>query len=130
MEKKYFGLYKGVTLFYTNGGSFAASAWLASGGENCGDVLGTNFRAITADDGIEYNIGKKNVSPVKEEDLPTLFDNAHPALKLTYELDRMKTKNFTKSMEYQLRRNLIPELLKEYSYEEVKEFFVKEYMFN
>ena len=40
-------------LFYTQGGTFAASAWI-KGDEEYQQVLGRRFEAFTADDGKEY----------------------------------------------------------------------------
>ena len=87
MAKKYFGLYKDRILFYTTGGSFASDAWIASGGQNTGDVIGNSFTAFTADDGEYYNIGARNVSPITEEQLHELLEKAHPALRLIYMMD-------------------------------------------
>ena len=48
-HKKNFGIYKDLDgkeiLFYTTGGNFASDAWIASGGQNTGDVLGRTFMA-------------------------------------------------------------------------------------
>ena len=127
MDTKNFGLYKESILFYTTGGSFASDAWIASGGENTGDVLGTSFMAFTADNGGYYNIGAQNVSPVNEDELKELFEKAHPALKLIYMVDE-RVHGVEKWQKWQRDRTFwVQHLLKEYSFEDVKEYLIKEY---
>lgn len=128
MDKKNFGLYKGHILFYTTGGSFASDAWIASGGQNCGDVLGTSFMAFTADDGEYYNIGARNVSTITEEQLHELLEKAHPALRLIYMVDVRIKGDVGKWQKWQRDRTFwVQHLLKEYSFEDVREYLIKEY---
>lgn len=127
MDTSNFGLYKGSILFYTTGGSFASDAWIASGGQNTGDVIGNSFMAVTADDGEYYNIEARNVSPITEEQLSELFEKAHPALKLIYMLDE-KVKGVDKWQKWQRDRTFwVQSLLKDYPFEDVKEYLIKEY---
>lgn len=127
MDKKNFGLYKGHTLFYTTGGSFASDAWIASGGKDCGDIAGNSFMAFTADDGEYCNIVARNVSPITEEKLNELFEKAHPALKLIYMMDE-RVNGVEKWQKWQQDRTFcVQHLLKEYSFEDVKDYLIKEY---
>nr|DAR62548.1 MAG TPA: hypothetical protein [Bacteriophage sp.] len=127
MDKKYFGLYKGHILFYTTGGSFASDAWIASGGKDCGDIAGNSFMAFTADDGEYCNIGARNVSPITEEKLNELFEKAHPALKLIYMMDE-RVNGVEKWQKWQQDHTFcVQHLLKEYSFEDVKDYLIKEY---
>lgn len=127
MDKKYFGLYKDRILFYTTGGSFASDAWIASGGKDCGDIAGNSFMAFTADDGEYCNIGARNVSPITEEQLHELFEKAHPALRLIYMVDK-RVHGVKKWQKWQQDRTFwVQHLLKEYSFEDVKDYLIKEY---
>ena len=127
MDTKNFGLYKGNILFYTTGGSFASDAWIESGGQNCGDIVGSTFMAFTADDGGYYNIGARNVSPINEKDLDKLFEKAQPALKLIYMLDE-KVNGVRKWQKWQLDRTyLVKNLLDKFPFEDVKQYLIKEY---
>ena len=128
LTKRNFGLYKEKTLFYTTGGSFAAEAWVASGGENCGDVLGRTFNAITADDGKTYNIGKENVSPVNEGDLPRLFEQACPAFKLIVEIESKLKRGPRTYIEWHGKwRDYISYLLEDYTYKELREYLLENF---
>lgn len=128
LNKKNFGLYKGQTLFYTAGGTFAADAWIASGGENCGDVSGYRFDAVTADDGKIYNIGRDNVSPVNEEDLPRLFEQACPVFRLVVEIDSKLKKSVKAYIEWHgTCRDNIGYLLERYTYAEVREYLLEQF---
>ena len=95
VDLSHFGLYKENTLFYTSGGTFAADAWIASDGQSCGDVLGTRFDAITADDGKEYNLGRHNVSPVTVEKLIELLPKAHIAFRITLQFERKRPRSIS-----------------------------------
>ena len=53
-------------LFYTVGGTFASSAWI-KGDKEYNQVLGSKFSAYTADDGLEYNLDRKNIRRVKDD---------------------------------------------------------------
>lgn len=62
-HKKNFGIYKDLDgkeiLFYTTGGNFASDAWIASGGQNTGDVLAEPswlLQLMTAASGIWINM--------------------------------------------------------------------------
>lgn len=128
LEKKNFGLYKGHTLFYTTGGSFAAEAWVASGGENCGEVIGRTFKALTADDGKTYNIGRENVSPVNEADLPRLYEQACPAFRLIVEIESKLKKDPRTYVDWHGKwRISINYLLESYTYEELREYLLENF---
>ena len=123
---KNFGLYKGTTLFYTNGGTFASDAWIASNGQNIGNVSGTSFLAITADDGKEYNIGVHNVSPISEDQFEDLFAKAHPALRLIYKFDQMKPRSIVAKMNYTMYRSNVANLMEQgYTEKEIEEYFIE-----
>lgn len=128
LKKKNFGLYKGHTLVYTTGGTFAADAWVASGGENFGDVIGRKFKALTADDGKTYNINRMDISPVNEEDLPRLFEQACPAFKLIVEIEsKLKGDIHTYIDWHGHCRDSISYLLASYSYEDLREYLLEKF---
>lgn len=121
---KNFGLYKNEILFYTSGGSFAADAWNLNDGMSCGDVSGDSFTAVTADDGHECNIGRRNVYPISKEQFDKLFPTAHPALKLRVELDKLPNKKLS----YHMNKITIPYLFEQgFSYEAIKDYFIKNF---
>lgn len=116
-HKKNFGIFKDLKgkeiLFYTTGGNFASDAWIASGGQNTGDVLGRTFMAFTADDGGFWNLSK-HVYPISEERLLQLMETAHKNLWAVFEIDVLMedpTIPLVKKYEWKRDRQLIDKLL-------------------
>lgn len=116
-HKKNFGIFKDLKgkeiLFYTTGGNFASDAWIASGGQNTGDVLGRTFMAFTADDGGFWNLDK-HVYPISEERLLQLMETAHKNLWAVFEIDVLMedpTIPLVKKYEWRRDRQLIDKLL-------------------
>lgn len=125
-----FGLYTGgktPVLFFTEGGSFAADAWIQSGGQNIGDVSGERFDAFTADDGKYCNIGTRYLAPVKAEELETLLPQAHEAFRLVVALysfieDNNIKLSFGKRMDWEMYKPALHGLFdKGYTFEELYE---------
>jgi hypothetical protein len=77
-------------LFYTQGGTFAASAWI-KGDEEYQQVLGRRFEAFTADDGKEYGLNRNDIRRVKDQDeLNSLWAKACDAFKFAIEISQFK----------------------------------------
>jgi hypothetical protein len=78
-------------LFYTQGGTFAASAWI-KGDEEYQQVLGRRFEAFTADDGKEYGLNRNDIRRVKDqEEMDALWAKACDAFKFVIEVTNIKT---------------------------------------
>lgn len=83
--------YKGEDiLFYTEGGTFAASAWI-EGDAEYQQVLGRRFEAFTADDGKQYGLDRHDIRRVKDQDeMDTLWAKACDAFKFSIEISQFK----------------------------------------
>ena len=127
MDTKNFGLYKNDILFFTTGGTFAADAWIASGGQNCGDVVGTRFDAFTADDGKEYNLGRHNVFPVSAEQLEKLLPRAHPAFRIIVEFSQKKPKKYFKWKQFLILGGISYLFEEGHSEQEIREWIEENY---
>ena len=128
MQKEHFGLFTGgktPVLFFTDGGSFAANAWIKSGGKDIGDVSGTRFDAFTADDGKYCNIGTHYLEPVTEEQINALLPQAHEAFRLVVALESFIEENdikisFSKRFTWGMYKAAVSGLFeKGYSYDEL-----------
>lgn len=84
--------YKGEDiLFYTQGGTFAANAWI-KGDAEYEQVLGQRFEAFTADDGKEWGLLRSRIRRVKDqEELDALWAKACDAFKFVIEVTNIKT---------------------------------------
>ena len=84
--------------------------------------------AFTADDGEYCNIGARNVSPITEEKLEELFEKAHPALRLIYYVDTHIKKDLKAKFKWATDRTFwVKCLLEDYSFEDVRDYLIKEY---
>lgn len=78
-------------LFYTTGGTFASSAWI-KGDEEYNQVLGRKFSAYTADDGLEYNLDRKDIRRVKDDkELNDLLKQASSAFHFVLKVLEIET---------------------------------------
>lgn len=78
-------------LFYTVGGTFASSAWI-KGDEEYNQVLGRKFSAYTADDGLEYNLDRKNIRRIKDDkEFNDLLGQASPAFHFVLKVLEIET---------------------------------------
>lgn len=91
--------YKGEDiLFYTQGGTFAASAWI-KGDAEYEQVLGQRFEAFTADDGKEWGLLRSRIRRVKDQDeLDVLWEKACDAFKFSIEIINVKTSGVAQQM--------------------------------
>lgn len=112
-------------LFMAVGGSFASEAWMKSD-EEYQRILGQSFSAITADDGKNWNIGR-NIRRCTQEEYSRLFKDSHPAFKLKVELHSLQVKGLSAKLDSIWFLDNVDELLKEYSAEEIKEYYINKY---
>lgn len=99
-----YGVYKENILFMALGGSFASKAWTESD-EAFGQIAGTSFQAVTADDGKVYNIGKYDIRRLKsDEEFETLLKQAHPAFRIFIKIDALP-KTISKNMRWSMYQN-------------------------
>jgi hypothetical protein len=84
-----FGVYKENILFMALGGNFASKAWTESD-EAFGQIAGTSFQAVTADDAQVYNIGKYDIRRLKsDEEFEELLKTAHPAFRIFIKIEQL-----------------------------------------
>lgn len=98
MEQKIylqFGVYNNSILFLALEGNFASKAWTVSDAMYH-DTLGTKFQAMTADDGNVYDIGRKNIRRLKDdEEYEKLLKEAHPAFRICLAIEEWLKTNST-----------------------------------
>lgn len=116
-------------LFYAVGGSFASEAWM-KGDKEFGEISGTSFRAVTSDDGGEYNIRRYGVQRIKSfEEFKTLWDNSCDVFKLVVRLYEHKPK-FEKPSKY---IDLVEDMssikfaAKKFSLDEIRDYFIEKF---
>ena len=81
-------------IIYVVEGTFASDAWLR--GESVFSVSGEKFLAITGDDAKRYNIGKRNVRDLKDdEEMNRLLNKAHECFLPLIELLNTKTRSMS-----------------------------------
>lgn len=112
-------------LFYTEGGTFAASAWI-EGDAEYGQVLGRRFEAFTADDGKEYSLDRSDIRRVKDqEEMDALWAKACDAFKFAIEISQFKAGGIKNDMNkyhiLDMGYEKVKELLQLSTYEEVLE---------
>lgn len=110
-------------LFYTQGGTFAASAWI-KGDEEYEQVLGRRFEAFTADDGKEYGLNRNDIRRVKDqEEMDALWAKACDAFKFAIEISQFKVGgiNMNKWRILEMGYEKVKEILQVGTYEEVLE---------
>ena len=112
-------------LFYTQGGTFAASAWI-EGDEEYQQVLGRRFEAFTADDGKEYGLNRNDIRRVKDQDeFDALWARACDAFKFSIEISQFKAGGIKNDMNkyhiLDMGYEKVKELLQANTYEEVLE---------
>lgn len=110
-------------LFYTQGGTFAASAWI-KGDEEYEQVLGRRFEAFTADDGKEYGLNRNDIRRVKDqEEMDALWAKACDAFKFAIEISQFKVGgiNMNKWRILEIGYEKVKEILQVGTYEEVLE---------
>jgi hypothetical protein len=129
-----YGVYKESILFMALGGNFASKAWTESD-EAFGQIAGTSFQAVTADDAQVYNIGKYDIRRLKsDEEFEELLKTAHPAFRIFIKIEQLPktvSKNIKWSM-YQGSLYMVYNDLKEkYPNEDVEaqlyEYYAKNY---
>lgn len=100
-------------LFYTQGGTFAASAWI-KGDEEYQQVLGRRFEAFTADDGKEYGLNRNDIRRVKDQDeMDALWAKACDAFKFAIEVINIKTSSPSQQMaKYRILDNGLDAIMK------------------
>lgn len=99
-----YGVYKENILFMALGGNFASKAWTESD-EAFGQIAGTGFQAVTADDGKVYNIGKYDIRRLKsDEEFEALLKQAHPAFRIFIKVEALP-KTVSKYMEWSMYQN-------------------------
>lgn len=112
-------------LFYTEGGTFAASAWI-EGDEEYQQVLGRRFEAFTADDGKEYGLNRNDIRRVKDQDeMDALWAKACDAFKFSIEISQFKASGIKNGMNkyriLEMGYDKVKEALQLNTYEEVLE---------
>jgi len=124
MKTSNYGLYKGKTLFYTSGGSFATDMFIKNGDLN--EVSGESFPAILADDGKEYNLNKRDVSHISQEDLDKLLPDAHPVFQIITKLNSMSL-NFKQRMRFLTYKSTFAKVIEDegFSPDDIIEFILR-----
>lgn len=112
-------------LFYTQGGTFAASAWI-EGDAEYEQVLGRRFEAFTADDGKEYGLNRNDIRRVKDqEEMDALWAKACDAFKFSIEISQFKAGGIKNDMNkyriLDMGYEKVKETLQVDTYEEVLE---------
>lgn len=112
-------------LFYTQGGTFAASAWI-EGDAKYQQVLGRRFEAFTADDGKEYGLNRYDIRRVKDQDeMDALWAKACDAFKFSIEISQFKAGGIKNEMNkyriLDIGYEKVKEILQLNTYEEVLE---------
>jgi hypothetical protein len=129
-----FGVYKESILFMALGGNFASKAWTESD-EAFGQIAGTSFQAVTADDGKVYNIGKYDIRRLKsDEEFEELLKTAHPAFRIFIKVEALP-KTVSKYMQWSMYQNSLyavyNSLKEQYPDEDVEtslyEYYTKKY---
>lgn len=107
-------------LVYAVGGTFASDAWIKNDG-SFDKILGRSFLAVTSDDGKVYNVGRNVRRPTTEEikDMPTC-----PLFRLQVELREKPIKKDVKVYrDSHIFFEVLPNLMEEYSEEDIREYF-------